>query len=140
MSPRLTLRIAGASLSFLFLGHTVGGMLLAKSHGAEEDKLLASLAAYEFDIMGFTRSHADFYRGEGWYLSLAVFCVAALCFQLASLSTEQPALVRRLVWLPLVFTIGSTLLSATYFFAAPLAASVVALVAVALAAAKLPAA
>jgi hypothetical protein len=68
-----------------------------------------------------------------------VFVMAALCFQLASLSSEQPALARRLLWLPLVFTLGSTALCVTYFFTAPLVASAVALVACALAFAKLPA-
>jgi hypothetical protein len=140
MSSRLTLRIAGVALSILFLGHTVGGMLFATSHGPEEDKLLEALRAYHFEIMGFSRSHADFYRGEGWYLSLAVFVVAGLCFQLASLTSEQPALVRRLMWLPLVFALGSTALCALYFFTAPLVASAVALVACALAFAKLPSA
>jgi hypothetical protein len=137
MSPRLSLRIAGGALSFLFLGHTIGAMLLAPSQGPEEDRLLESLAAYRFDVMGFTRSHADFYLGEGWFLSLAAFVMAALCFQLASLSSEHPALARRLVWLPLVFGLFGTLLCVMYFFTAPLAACAIASMACALAFAKL---
>lgn len=130
MTPRTLFRIATVLLGVFFFGHTVGGMLMPTSHGPEEDAALAGLAAYRFNVMGFERSHAEFYRGEGFYLSLAIALFAAMCIQLGSLSVEQPRLALRLAWLPAAFCLGSTLLCITYFFTAPLMMSGLAFLAI----------
>jgi len=120
-------------LTIFGFGHTVGGMLMSTSHGPEEDAVLASLAAYRFNAMGTLRSHAELYRGQGFYLSLAVFLFAAMCWQLGTLSADAPQTVRRLLWLPASFTLGSTLLCLTYFFAAPLVTSALSFLAISIA-------
>ena len=78
MAPKILLRLASVFLSIFFLGHTLGGMVFGKTRGPEEDAVLGALGAYRFQIMGFTRSHHDFYVGEGWYLSLALLVVIVL--------------------------------------------------------------
>lgn len=133
MTAKVPLRAASVFLTIFGFGHTVGGMLMPTSHGPEEDAALAALAAYKFNTMGFVRSHADFYRGEGFYLSLAVFLFAAMCWQLGSLSVEHPQIARRMLWLPASFSLGSTLLCVTYFFTAPLVASALAFLAISIA-------
>jgi hypothetical protein len=105
-------------------------MVFGKTRGPEEDTVLGALGAYRFQIMGFTRSHHDFYVGEGWYLSLALFVVIVLTWQLAGLAVAQPAVVRRLVVLPLLFAVGSAVLCGLYFFIAPLVMSALAAVSV----------
>jgi hypothetical protein len=124
MSPTLAYRIAAGFLGFFALAHT-GGML-APTRGAEEDAALAALAAFRFDMMGATRSHFDFYRGEGWYLTLAVAAMAATSWQLGAVVRDQPALARRLIWVPAIFSVVSGALCVVYFFPAPLVCSWVA--------------
>ena len=126
MQPKLLFRIAAAAITLFMLGHTVGGMILAESHGPEEDALLESLRAYHFVIMGSTRSHFDFYRGEGWYLSATLIAMIALCWMLSNAVAESPALVRRLALVLALFFATSAVLCVMFFFAAPLTMSVIA--------------
>ena len=129
MTPKILLRIAAIAIGIFELGHTVGGMLLGKSRGPTEDALLAALAEYRFDVMGSTRSHHDFYVGEGWYLSAALAVMIVMCWQLSNASQESPALAGRLSLVIAVFFAISTALCAVFFFAAPLATSFIASVA-----------
>ena len=137
MSERLLLRLAALALGLVALGHTFGGMLFPTSHGEGEDHVLAALAAYRFDIMGVSRSHADFYAGEGWFLSLSVVVMIALCLALASLVESSREVVRRLVYVPLVFSVVGAGLCAAFFFPAPLGSMVLASLALAACAVKL---
>jgi hypothetical protein len=129
MQPKLLLRIATFAILLFELGHTLGGMVFAESHGPEEDALMASLAAYRFDVMGSMRSHHDFYVGEGWYLSAALAARLVICWQVSRSTVESPALVGRLSLVLAVFFAVSAGLSAAFFFVAPLVTSVVAAVA-----------
>ena len=52
VAARILLRIAAFAIAVFELGHTLGGMVLGKSHGSDEDALMASLATYRFDVMG----------------------------------------------------------------------------------------
>lgn len=131
MQPKILLRIAAVAIAIFDLGHTVGGMILAESHGAEEDALLASLAAYRFDIMGSSRSHHDFYTGEGWYLSAVLTALIVICWQLSSAATESPKLVARISLVLALFFAVSVALCVMFFFAAPLAMSALACAALA---------
>jgi hypothetical protein len=126
MQPKILLRIAAIAIAIFELGHTVGGMLLGKSRGPDEDAVMALLAAYRFDVMGSTRSHHDFYQGEGWYLSAALAAMIVICWQLSNSTIESPALVGRLSLVIAVFFATSAALCAVFFFVAPLAMSVIA--------------
>jgi len=126
MNAKVLLRIATLAIALFDLGHSVGGMLVAESHGPEEDALLASLAAYRFDMMGSTRSHHDFYVGEGWFLSAALTALLVICWQLSSATAESPALVRRVSLVLALFFATSAALCVAFFFVAPLVCSVVA--------------
>ena len=70
MNIRL-MHVATGLLVLLLVGHTLG-TVSTQSRGPEEAAALAALAAVRFDVMGVTRSHADFYAGLGWSLSAAV--------------------------------------------------------------------
>ncbi len=126
MQPKLLLRVAAVAIGIFELGHTLGGMMLAKSRGPAEDALMASLAAYRFDVMGSMRSHHDFYVGEGWYLSAALAVMMVMCWQLSNSSIESSALVGRLSLVIAVFFAISAALCAAFFFAAPLVMSAIA--------------
>lgn len=137
MQPKTLLRVAAVAIALFDLGHTLGGMILAPSHGPEEDAVLASLAAYKFDVMGTMRSHADFYDGGGWYLTAILTALVVMVWQLSNAVGASPALVRRLTVVLALFFVASVGLCAKFFFAAPLALSAVAAVALGAAALRL---
>ena len=126
MQPRILLRIAAIAIAVFELGHTVGGMILGKSRGPEEETLLAALASYRFDVMGSTRSHRDFYLGEGWYLSATLAAMIVMCWLLSNSTVDSPVLVRRLSLVIAVFFAISAALCGAFFFAAPLVTSAIA--------------
>jgi hypothetical protein len=126
MQPRILLRIAAAAIAVFDLGHTLGGMVFGKSRGPEEVALFGLLAAYRFDVMGSSRSHFDFYRGEGWYLSAALTAMLVMCWLLSNATTDNPVLVGRLSLLIALFFAISAALCGLFFFAAPLVMSAVA--------------
>ena len=126
VAPGILLRVAACAIAVFELGHTLGGMVLGKSRGPDEDGLMASLATYRFEVMGSSRSHYDFYRGEGWYLSAALAAMVVVCWLLSNSTVESPALVRRLSLLIAVFFATSAVLCTAFFFAAPLLLSVIA--------------
>ena len=99
------------------------------THGPQEDALYKAMAALTFDVMGSTRSHWDFYRGEGWYLSLTKGTFAVLLWSMSNAVSESPALVRRLTGVCTLFFAITVGLCARWFFAAPLVCSIVAMLA-----------
>src|SRR4051812_17804660 len=123
MSPKILLRIAAVAITIFALGHTLGAMIFGRSHGPEEDALMAALGAYRFDIMGSMRSQRDFYTGEGWYLSATLVALIVICWLLSSAARESPALVRRMSLVLALFFAASVALCVKFFFAAPLAMS-----------------
>src|SRR5688572_29149887 len=118
MQPKILLRIAAIAVAIFDLGHTVGGMLLAESRGPTEDALMAALASFHFDVMGSTRSHHDFYVGEGWYLSATLTALLVICWLLSNSAQESPKLVGRLSLVLALFLATSAALCAAFFFAA----------------------
>lgn len=65
------MRLATGLLVLFLVAHTLG-TLVSTSRGPAEDAAMAALAAFRFDVMGVTRSHADFYFGLGLCLSAAL--------------------------------------------------------------------
>lgn len=132
MSERLLLRIAAFGFGFVAFGHTVLGMLLAEPRGPAETVVLEALAAFRFDVMGVERSHADFYEGEGWFLSIALVAMMLLCGQLANIVDEHRKLVWHLVLGPLGFAVIGVGLCVKFFFTAPLVGMILAAVSLAI--------
>jgi hypothetical protein len=126
VAAAILLRIAAIAIAVFELGHTLGGMVLGKSRGPDEDALMVSLATYRFEVMGSSRSHHDFYRGEGWSQSAALAAMVVMCWLLSNSTAESPALVRRASLVIAIFFAASAILCAVFFFAAPLVLSVIA--------------
>jgi len=135
LKPSILLRVAAGMFAFIAAGHTVG--MFAKSRGIKEDLVVRAMQAYEFDVMGSRRTHWDFYRGEGWYVTLACAVFAVVLWQLASMSKANPAGARPLLWTMLVAAVISSALNGVFFFIAPLLSSIIATVCIAVAAASL---
>jgi hypothetical protein len=128
MTPKVLLRVAAVAAALFALGHTLGGMIFAKSHGPDGEAVLNALGAYRFDMMGSSRSHLDFYVGEGWYLSAALAVLIAMCWLLSNAAAESPALVGRLSLVIAVFFVASVGLCGAFFFIVPLVMSAIAAV------------
>ena len=121
MKPSILLRIAAGLFAFFAVAHTAA--MFAKPRGPAEELVLHGMRAYRFDVMGSSRTHWDFYRGEGWYLSLTGFLIAILLWQLASASRSHPAAVRPVLWTMLAASVVATVLNVVFFFIAPLVTS-----------------
>lgn len=121
MTARTWWRIAAGLTLFFALAHT-GGMLLPMRQGPEENALLDHMRSYRFDIMGANRTYWDFYFGFGLYLTVSLLVLAALSWQVGTLSAMQPA-ARPLGWTLLTGQVAFAALSWIYFFVAPAAVS-----------------
>jgi hypothetical protein len=88
--------------------------------------VLKALGAYRFDMMGWSRSHLDFYVGEGWYLSVALTVMVVMCWLLSNAAEQSPSLVGRMSLVIGLFFVASVGLCAAYFFIAPVVFSAVA--------------
>jgi hypothetical protein len=120
MKPSALLKTASGLVAFFFLGHTVG-MVAPPNRGAAEQALLATLDAFRFDMMGMERSHLEFYRGGGWFMSAGALLLAVALWQLAGL-VRTPLHARAVRPLLVTLTAGTAvyaLLSWAFFFAAP---------------------
>jgi hypothetical protein len=78
-----------------------------------------AMQAYPFNIMGFRRTHWDFYRGFSLLFSVTLLMLAVLLWQLGGMSKSDPARIRPLIAVLGVGYLGYTVLFGTFFFTAP---------------------
>jgi hypothetical protein len=120
MTPTILLRCASLLALVHSLLHTFGGLLAAPSHGADEERVLATMKSLRFDFMGSARSYWDFYFGFGLFLTVALVLQAVLLWQLAALARTEPDQARPFLATLFVSFLAAVLLSWRYFFVAPL--------------------
>ena len=116
MKAKTLLKITAGLIGFFCLAHTAGAFL-GKSHGAEEDALLSAMRSYQFDAMGFSRTHWDFYFGFSLFLSVNLAALTRIIWVISSSSDAN--LVRTFSWVLTFTTVGFAILSWVYFFPAP---------------------
>src|SRR4249920_1035374 len=137
MKASTLLRIA-AVLTLLFCaGHTYRA-LDPSSRGPEEAAVFMAMQAYPFNIMGFRRTHWDFYRGFSLLFSVALLLLGLLLWQIGTLARSDPARARPLVATLLAGYLAFTVLCGMYFFTAPAALSAAVAICLALALAGKP--
>ena len=117
LSPAPLLR-AASGLTLLFAaGHAVGAMDSWSPPG--ETDVLRSMRAFQFDVMGATRTYWHFYVGFGLYITVLLLLQAVLLWQLASLVRVDPSRVRPLLGtLSLAGVVGTGVIW-TFIFAVP---------------------
>jgi hypothetical protein len=120
MRSWVLLRLLAVLLLLFAVGHTLGAAAPHARRGAPEAAVFAAMQGFRFSIMGFERSHWDFYRGFSLIVSVALALMAAVAWQLGRLSRLHPRQA-----LPLAITLagaclGLLVLSALFFFLAPL--------------------
>jgi hypothetical protein len=133
MRTSTLLRVA-AMLAFIqAIAH--GGMFLTAhpTHGADELAVVNAMKSHAFLFGGFSRTYWDMYFGYGLLAALVVLLEAMLFWLLADLSRDEPARLRPVIGLFILYNAAHAVLLFRYFFLLPIAAD--ALVALALLAA-----
>ena len=132
MKPSILLRIASV-LTLVFCAANTYRALDPMSRGAEEAAVFMAMQAYPFNIMGFRRTHWEFYRGFSLLFSAALLLLAVLLWQIGGIARSDPARARPLIATLFLGYFGFTILCGMYFFTAPAAVSAAAGICLALA-------
>ena len=128
----ILLRVASALTLIFCAGHTYRA-LDPSSRGPEEAAVFMAMQAFPFSIMGFRRTHWDFYQGFSLLFSATLLLLAVLLWQLAAMARSDPAHARPLIATLLAGYLAFTVLCGMYFFTAPAALSAAAAICLALA-------
>jgi hypothetical protein len=132
MKQTLLLRTASVLTLVFCAGHTYGTLNIS-SRGPEEAAVFMAMQAFPFNVMGFRRTHWDFYRGFSLLFSVTLLLLAVLLWQLGGIAKTDPARARPLVATLAFGYLGFTVLSGTFFFTAPAVVSAAATACIALA-------
>jgi hypothetical protein len=120
MKPSIWLKILAGLLALFAIGHTLGTASPKAIHGPEEASLFQAMQNVHFPIMGFNRSHWEFYRGFALVISLQLVVMMAIAWQLSLIAKRNPRQA-----LPMAITlqagcIGLAVLAFMFFFGGPI--------------------
>lgn len=117
MKPVIYLRIASILTLIHAILHTLGGVF-GKPPSAQAAMIAASMR-YRFEVLGVMRSYADFYRGMGLGITIALTMDAAVLWVLASMARSDAARLRPILAVFCIGYLAFTLNSLAFFFAGP---------------------
>jgi len=120
MKPVIYLRIASILTLIHSILHTIGGVF--GKPPSNQAAMIAASMRYRFEIFGVMRSYADFYRGMGLGITVALTMDAALLWLLASLAKSEAARLRPVMAVFLMGYLALALNSFTFFFSGPVIA------------------
>jgi RsiW-degrading membrane proteinase PrsW (M82 family) len=132
MKSSILLRTASVLTLVFCAGHTYRA-LDPSSRGPEEAAVFMAMQAYPFRVMGFSRTHWDFYRGFSLLFSVTLLLLAVLLWQIGALAQSDPARARPLIATLFAGYLAFTVLCGMYFFTAPAALSAAVAICLALA-------
>jgi len=132
MKQTILLRTASVLTLIFCAGHTYGA-LNPSTRSPEEAAVFMAMQAFPFSIMGFRRTHWDFYRGFSLLFSATLLLLAVLLWQLGAIASSEPARTRPLIATLCLGYIAFTVLCGLFFFTAPAALSAAAAICLALA-------
>src|SRR5689334_1572921 len=114
MKPVVFLRIASALTLIHGIMHTIGGVFGKPPSG--QAAVVAASMRYRFEVLGVMRSYADFYRGMGLGITIALTMDAAVLWVLASMARSDATRLRPILGVFCVGYIAFTLNSLAFFF------------------------
>lgn len=120
MKPVIYLRIASILTLIHSIMHTIGGVFGKPPSG--QAAMVAASMRYRFEVFGVMRSYADFYRGMGLGITIALAMDAAILWLLASLAKSDAARLRPIMAVFLMGYLALALNSYTFFFSGPVIA------------------
>jgi hypothetical protein len=132
MKQTILLRIASALTLVFCAGHTMKA-LDPSSRGPEEAAVFMAMQSYPFNIMGFRRTHWDFYRGFSLLFSVTLLLLALLLWQLGGMAKSDAGRTRPLIATLFAGYLAFTVLCGMFFFTAPAAVSAAVAICLALA-------
>ena len=117
LNPALLLRIASGLTLLFAAGHASGAMESWSPPG--DTVVLRSMRAFEFDVMGVTRTYWHFYVGFGLYVTVLLLMQAVLLWQLASVVRADPKQARPLLSTLSVASLVGTAVIWKFIFVVP---------------------
>jgi hypothetical protein len=120
------LRALAVVLALFALGHTVGTASPHVTRGARESIVFMAMQGFRFPVMGFERSHWDFYRGFALTISVLQGVMAVVAWQLAAVCKVSARAARPIAVTLLVGCVGLLVVSEYFFFTPPIVFSAVA--------------
>ncbi|MFL5607564.1 MAG: LIC_13387 family protein [Gemmatimonadaceae bacterium] len=120
------LRALAIVLGLFALGHTLGTASPKVTRGARESIVFMAMQGFRFPMMGFERSHWDFYRGFAITVSVTMAVMAAVSWQLARIAQRSPREALPMAVTLLLGSVGLLVLCWAFFFTPPVVFSAVA--------------
>jgi hypothetical protein len=120
MKPVLYLRIASILTLIHSILHTIGGVFGKPVSGAAA--MVAATMRTRFEVFGVMRSYADFYRGMGLGITIALTMDAAILWLLGSMAKSDAARLRPILAVFLMGYLALALNSYAFFFSGPIIA------------------
>lgn len=121
MKPTLFLRIASVLTLIHAMLHTIGGVFGKPGPGAAA-VAFAAMQSNQFLLMGLPRSYADFYRGLGLFVTIALTFEAIVFWQLGSLAKTDAHRLRPILAAFAIAYLALAVNSWFYFFLGPVIA------------------
>lgn len=120
MTAAVNLRIAALLAAVQGIAHGALFLRAKPRHGAAEVAVIEAMKSNRFEFAGVRRSYWEFYFGYGLEAAAVCLVEAILLVQLASIAELQPAVVRPVIALCIAANLGHAVLTARYFFYAPI--------------------
>jgi hypothetical protein len=99
VKPVIFLRSASVLTLIHCVGHTVRGVLSGPTHGAEESAVIENRKSHAFNFGGLQRNYWDFHLGYGWFLTVLLFVLALVFWNLAGVAKTNSLLIRPILGL-----------------------------------------
>jgi hypothetical protein len=137
MNSKIFYRIAAGLLLLFAVGHTMGfaAFVPATAEGAAVHSAMVNV---HFPIGKTEFTYQGFYLGFGLFVTAYLLFSAVLASQLGMFVSTAPQVVRAIGWLLLAVQVGCLALSWIYFFAVPIAFSVLVVISLAAAVWRVP--
>ena len=128
MKSWMWLRGLAVLLALFAAGHTLGTAAPHVTRGSQEAAVFTAMQSFRFPIMGFDRSYWDFYRGLALTITVLMFALMVMAWQIGTIARR----VGRAA-LPLAITlqlacVGMLVVGWFFFFGAPIVFSAAAVV------------
>ncbi|MFA9440573.1 hypothetical protein ACDA63_13130 [Uliginosibacterium sp. sgz301328] len=123
MRPSFALRLAAITTLLYGIAHT-WALYTIHARDSLEGLVLYMMRSHDFDFGGTTHSYWDTYFGFGLLVSVWLFVLGVLAWQMGSLVEREPAHARPLMLTLLIGYVALCVVNSLYFFALPTLLSV----------------
>lgn len=123
MTRKITYRCVAFLFVFFAFGHTTGVLGTKELPKAASDMRTAMFATH-FNFMGADSTYGGFFEGYGLVVTLFLLFCSFVAWTLGGMHQENARAARPIAWGLLVSILCNAILAERYFFAGPVALSV----------------